>query len=202
MDGLTLPEHIGFMVLPSCVLFPNGAMPLRIFEPRYRQMLDDALAGDCIFGIVNREREGDESDLSKLAAKVGTAGLIRMSREAGDGTSQLVLHGFARVNIQSWSYDRDYPVARISPLIFPAADKGALLETSRKLIATVQKILQTVDSEVRDYIMQNLNNADDPHLLADLVSQQFIDDPNLRQELLETPSAETRLKFLLSQLGG
>ena len=202
MDGITLPEHIGFMILPGCVLFPNGAMPLNIFEPRYRKMLGDALAGDCVFGIINRERDGDDSDHSATAAGVGTAGLIRMSREADDGTSQLVLHGFARVVIEEWLYDRDYPLARITPLIFPPADKERLDPLCRHLIDTVGHTLQSVDAEVRDYIMTNLSGADAPHLLADLVSQQFIQDAHLRQELLETADAEARIKFLLSQLGG
>ncbi|MDB4284527.1 hypothetical protein N9888_02685, partial [Akkermansiaceae bacterium] len=53
MDSLTIPEKCGVILLPDTILFPHGAMPLHIFEDRYRQMVEEALEGDCMFCIGN-----------------------------------------------------------------------------------------------------------------------------------------------------
>ncbi len=83
------------MLLPDCTLFPHGGLPLYIFEPRYRIMLEDALAGECVFAVA-RQKE-DEEGGEEVISEIGTAGLVRASKEGQDGTSQLLLHGVIRV---------------------------------------------------------------------------------------------------------
>ena len=85
MDSLKIPEKCGVILLPDTVLFPHGALPLHIFEPRYRQMLAEAIEGNCLFCVGNLV-EPQFEDPDRGAAPVGTLGLIRASREAEDGT--------------------------------------------------------------------------------------------------------------------
>lgn len=200
MKGVKVPEYIGVMVLPECVLFPHGALPLNIFEPRYRKMLNDALEGDCVFGIVNKLRDGDESDFSRIAAPIGTVGLIRASQEAENGTSQLVLHGFLRMKIEEWSYDKPYPCARISPLTFDLDENHNLAPQIKRLKDIVRQSVSSLEDEIQTYIMETLERATHPHILADIVSQQFVHESQLRQELLEINDAEMRLNFLITHL--
>ena len=47
-----LPRHIPIFPLPNVVLFPNVFLPLHIFEPRYRDMVTEALGGDRLIGMV------------------------------------------------------------------------------------------------------------------------------------------------------
>ena len=61
-----LPPTIPIFPLPNAVLFPNVFMPLHIFEPRYRAMVSDALAGDRIIGMVLL-RAGFERDYELMA---------------------------------------------------------------------------------------------------------------------------------------
>ncbi len=121
------------MLLPDCTLFPHGGLPLFIFEPRYRQMLNDALEGDCFFAVARLL--GDETENpGESVAPVGTIGLVRASREQEDGTSQLLIHGVMRVRFTEWHHDRDYPYASIEPVISvftPEKQSVAAMKTLR-----------------------------------------------------------------------
>jgi Lon protease-like protein len=72
-----LPPTIPIFPLPNAVLFPNVFMPLHIFEPRYRAMVSDALAGDRIIGMVLL-RAGFERDYEGRPAifPIGCAGVV------------------------------------------------------------------------------------------------------------------------------
>ena len=110
------------MLLPDCTLFPHGGLPLYIFEPRYRKMLEEALEGDCFFAVARLlgEEDGNPAD---FVAPVGTIGLVRASREQDDGTSQLLIHGVMRVRFTEWLDGRDYPLCQ-----HRAGDLGILAE--------------------------------------------------------------------------
>ena len=77
MPGTRLP-----MFPLSAVLFPHASMPLHVFEPRYRQMLRDCLAGDGRFGIVLIER-GSEVGGGDQRSLLGTRGVITAGSRVG-----------------------------------------------------------------------------------------------------------------------
>ena len=135
MDSLTIPDKAGVILLPDAVLFPHGALPLHIFEPRYRQMLEEAIEGECMFCVGNLLGD-DSTDPERCAAPVGTVGLIRASRESEEGTSNLLLHGVIRVYFESWHTDeKPYPYASIRPVIdttLPVAEEKDYLARLRK----------------------------------------------------------------------
>ncbi len=200
MKGVNVPEILGCMILSDCILFPHGAMPLNIFEPRYREMLSDAIEGDCVFGIVN---ESTDPKGNPSPANIGTVGLVRASKQKEDGTSQLILHGFLRMKVIEWVNDRSYPRARISPITFDleSSDTDQLSVKVQKLRKMIIRALEHTDTEIKTHIIDMLDQADHPHIFADLVSQQFVQDPKTRQFLLETNDAGRRLDILSHLLG-
>ncbi|MFM2198317.1 MAG: hypothetical protein RLZZ505_1749 [Verrucomicrobiota bacterium] len=170
------------MLLPDCTLFPHGGLPLYIFEERYRLMLADALAGDCIFAVGRLSGEGGKQAISPI----GTAGLIRASREREDGTSELLLHGVIRVRFIEWLDDKPYPCALIEPLLSEPMDGRKGEAAMATLRGTVEDAIAHLPEEVRKGVSALLDQADDPGLMADLVAQQFVHEPELRQRILET----------------
>jgi len=52
---MQVPSQVPVMILPNATLFPQMALPLRIFEPRYRQMLQDVLEGERMFAVALRK---------------------------------------------------------------------------------------------------------------------------------------------------
>ena len=84
------------MTLPNATLFPQALLPLYIFEPRYRQMLADALHTNRMFSVA-MQRPGDSREIPSPVAGLG---LIRVSVGHRDGTSHLILQGIARVELE------------------------------------------------------------------------------------------------------
>jgi Lon protease-like protein len=192
MTGLNLPKKCGVMLLPDCTLFPHGGLPLFIFEERYRIMLEDAIAGDCVFAVGRMREEGGE----EIPSSIGTAGLIRASREQQDGTSQLLLHGVIRVRFTEWLDDKPYPCALIEPVMSDKMDPEIGAAAMKTLRGTVEDGITGLPEEVQAGVMAMLDQADEAGLMADLVAQQFVHDANLRQELLETTSTGDRVRML------
>ena len=116
MNGIQIPEFCGTILLPDTVLFPHGALPLHIFEERYRIMLEEALESHCMICVGTLLKE-ETDDLTSCVHPIGTVGLIRTSREMEDGRSNLVLHGISRVRFSAWPGGKKYPNAHILSLI-------------------------------------------------------------------------------------
>ncbi len=198
MSALHLPEQVGVMILPDCVLFPHGGLPLRIFEPRYREMLQETIDGHCFFAVCNRLN--DSEDPVQSAAGVGTIGIVRASHEQEDGTSNLLLHGVIRVKFLRWIEGKSYPYAEIEPIpaIFEPPHQAAAATTT--LRGCVEDAIRELPEEVRKSVMELLHRTDDPVILADIVSQQFIHDIEMRQNLLEMESPAARIAWLCQAL--
>ena len=78
--------------LPGAILFPGLQLPLHIFEPRYRAMTAEALAGDRLIAMIQPQRGGDEAPLYTI----GCIGMIGDVEELEDGRFNLVLEGEQR----------------------------------------------------------------------------------------------------------
>ena len=95
-DISQLPETFPVFPLTGVILFPGGLLPLNIFEPRYLNMVDDAMAGNGVIGMI-QPSDGDKAypDLSE----VGTLGRIVHYSETDDGRYLISLEGICRFDI-------------------------------------------------------------------------------------------------------
>ena len=200
MSSINIPEFCGTILLPDTVVFPHGALPLHIFEERYREMLEDALESHCMI-CVGTLVEDESDDLNSCVHPIGTVGLIRSSRELEDGRSNLVLHGVYRVRFSAWPGGKSYPFAHIVPMSadpFPS-DEGPLM--SSKLRDRVNEVLSGFPLEVKKEINSVLDRAkDEPAILADAIAQQFVQDTDIRLQILSEPSLDARYDLLLRYL--
>src|SRR5205807_5707299 len=104
------------MPLPGALLFPHALLPLYIFEPRYRQMLEHALTHHRIFSVALVKPDRAEWQSPADFFHTAGVGLIRACVGRGDGTSNLILQGLERVRFTSFSQDMPFPIATIEPL--------------------------------------------------------------------------------------
>jgi Lon protease-like protein len=93
-----LPTVIPVFPLDGALLLPGGVLPLQIFEPRYLNMVDDAMAGDRIIGMIQTTGEGERTRHPALA-RVGCAGRITSYSETSDGKYLIALTGLCRFQI-------------------------------------------------------------------------------------------------------
>jgi Lon protease-like protein len=91
---IDLPEILPVFPLDGALLLPGGVLPLRIFEPRYLNMIDDAMSGGRVIGMLQTSPGGGR-DRPKLAS-VGCAGRITSYTETGDGIYLIALTGLIR----------------------------------------------------------------------------------------------------------
>ena len=192
-----LPPTIPIFPLPNVVLFPNVFLPLHVFEPRYRAMLADALAGDRIIGMTLL-MPGYEADYQGRPPvyPVGCAGVITHSEQLPDGRSNVVLRGIEKFRIVEEDASRDYRLARVEPLPEAASDAEKLLLKQRRhriealLVAAIERGGQ--DPRFPPTIPdEDLVNA---------LSQYLGLDPMERQALLERDGILARCDGLIELL--
>lgn len=200
MSTFQIPDQAGAILLPDCTLFPHGALPLHIFEIRYREMLAEALEGDCLFAVGHLHRD-ECHPYEDCTSRIGTIGMIRVSREKGDGCSDLLLHGLCRVRFLEWLPDKPYPWARLEALPCRWHPDQPTTLLSRRLRDTIEKLLVSVPESAAQQVRAMLERASDPAVLSDAVAQQFVQPPELRQKLLEELDVTKRLELLNEHLG-
>ena len=183
-----LPDTLPLFPLPGVALFPDLPLPLHIFEPRYRTMLKDALAGSRFIGIV-QIRPGQEGVPSPIFS-VGCAGRIEGVAQIEGGRSNIVLRGVSRFHIdEELAEDRPYRVARVSPLIEKVLDEEALTESLARVLHEIGQI---------DEGMSLLARTDEaPKALVVNMLAQLLPLGDLeRQSLIEAPTIDERARLL------
>src|SRR5438067_12845223 len=106
---MKIPNEVPVMTLPNATLFPQALLPLYIFEPRYRQMLADALHSNRMFAVA-MQRPGNSRE---VPARVAGLGWIRVLVGHRDGTSDLILQGIAWVKLKETLSNKRYRILRI-----------------------------------------------------------------------------------------
>ena len=183
--------------LPNVVLFPNVFLPLHIFEPRYREMVADALASDRMIGMVllrpgwDRDYEGRPPIYS-----VGCSGVLTHTERLPDGRYNLVLRGIERFQILEEDQTLSYRRAVVEPLRdrpLDAADRITILRQRSKL----ESMLGTNQSSAGDPRMPaSMSDEDLVNALAQYLDLEALE----KQALLERPCLRTRAEALVELL--
>jgi Lon protease-like protein len=93
-----LPRSLPLFPLTGAVLLPRGALPLNVFEPRYLEMVDYALQGDRLIGMI-QPTEPEDKVLKPALSQVGCAGRIVSFRESEDNRYLITLAGLCRFRL-------------------------------------------------------------------------------------------------------
>ena len=194
-----LPFSIPLFPLPNVVLFPNVFLPLHIFEPRYRQMFTEALAGDRIVGMVLLQ-PGHEADYdgNPPIYATGCSGLITHSQRLDDGGFNVVLKGLEKFEIAHEEYPalgRLYRTALITGVdeSVPATDRDALRRERRRLEQLLAPLLST---DLPQYLPPDMPDED----LVNALAQYLELAPIEKLALLQQPGVVARCKSLIELL--
>jgi Lon protease-like protein len=190
-----LPPTIPLFPLPNVVLFPGVFLPLHIFEPRYRTMTREALAGDRIIGI-SLLRPGYEADYEGRPPiyPIGCAGLISQSERTSDGRYNIVLHGLGRYRVTSELEGGAYRRGQIESLPERAdQDDPRVIRRER---GRIESLLLTTLKASEVQIPSSLSDEDLVHALCQYLEFQ----PAERQALLECDGPVARCRALIELL--
>ncbi|MFZ0559369.1 MAG: LON peptidase substrate-binding domain-containing protein [Methylovirgula sp.] len=195
LSAAQMPEVIPVFPLAGALLLPRARIPLHIFEPRYLAMVEDALQGDRIIGLIQPASEAAEVP---ALLPVGCAGRLTQFAETGDGRYLITLTGIARFRIvEEIAAATPYRQCRVAFSDFPsdftprageeAVDRASVLETLR----------QFADANDLQIDWQSIREAPN-EALVNTLSMMSPYGPREKQALLEAPSLQRRAEVLVA----
>lgn len=177
------------------VLFPGVPLPLHIFEPRYRQMLEDVRGTNNLFGVSYLE-DPSENEIPK-AGDIGCVAEVRETQTSEDGRSNILTVGVIRYQIEEYVERGDqYLLARVS--FFedePENDEmlGVAAQEVAELFTRIARAVRAINDERAN--LPDITNTE-PQRLSFLVAAAVELDTNAKQILLELRSTAERLNRL------
>jgi uncharacterized protein len=195
-----LPRCLPVFPLRRAIVLPRVALPLTIFEPRYLAMLDDALAGDRVLGLVQPKGGDEESPPGKAVElrSVGGVGRLTAYEELDDGRVLITLSGIARCVLeQEVACDKPY---RLWNVDFANFDRDFIAGTGEDSVDR-QYLLDTL----RTYL-QARNLSADWSAIASASTERLVNSlavispygPEEKQALLEAPDLKARADMLVA----
>ena len=192
-ENATLPPTIPIFPLQDVMLFPHASRPLHIFEPRYRDMVSDALEGDRLIGMVLLE-PGHEAEYEGRPPvyPVGSAGFIAEVDALPDGRYNILLRGLTKFRITEEDQSHSYRLAHVEeiPEVLTEADRVTLGDLRQELSALLPSGLPGLQ------VPDGLRDED----LVNGIAQVMQLDPLDRLGLLEQPGPLARAQALIRLL--
>jgi len=190
-----LPAEIPLFPLPEVVLFPGVPRPLVIFEPRYREMVADALKENKIIGMVLL-RSGYEKDYEGRPPiyGIGCAGVIEDYEQLPDGRYVILLRGLTRFRVVSEDQRKPYRLARVE------AAPDLLTDEERAPLSTMRERLARLLDTVLPLGVEPPDPGLDDVEFVNLTAQALSMPEDARQDLLERNSVLSRARALVDRL--
>ena len=195
-DWTDLPGTVPVFPLTGALLLPRGALPLNIFEPRYRAMVEDAIKGKRVIGMV-QPRAHDAETREPPVYDIGCAGRLTAFQELEDGRYIITLTGIRRFRIvEEMARTTPYRLFRVDytdfmqdfePQEATSADRDYFLKLIRQYV-DIQGF--AVDWDV----IENTDTETLIHASSTLAPWA----PNEKQLLLEAPDVDSRYQTLIA----
>lgn len=186
--------------MADAVLFPGTVLPLHIFEPCYRELVADALAGNKSLAVVMLK--GPNNGTSRpLVHDVACVGQIIHSKKLPDGQYNILVQGMQRVRlVEELPLEPSYRCFRAE--MIPEPDEQAMQKAEAEL-ARLQSCVLSLRSSVEKsdaQLLDVLRATDDPIQLADILGAAAVSDAEIQQRLLGAADLSARLSTLIDAL--
>jgi uncharacterized protein len=193
-------QELAIFPLPGLVFFPGTVLPLHIFEPRYRTMMQDCLKSGRLALAVTLLKPGYEAEYQGRPAihDLCTVGRIERHEELPDGRFDLVLKGLHRVKLRELPADGlPYRRASAELLDLRRGSERCSRDSITTLISTASQVAALVRRAHPDFSL-GMQPDDAPHHVADTLADRLLADPDARQDVLETLDVAERVKKVTS----
>jgi len=184
--------------LSTVVFFPNTLLPLHVFEPRYKQMVEDVSASERIIGMALL-KPGWESNYYGNPEVFDVVGMGRIvsSESFEDGRINIVLYGLKRVKILEIMKERPYRVARVE-IVENARCTSEEIYRSR-IEDLITKWNFNLDEKRKSHRI-NINTRLPLESLTDALATLIFSNVFEKQSLLEEPSVQKRAEIIIQDL--
>lgn len=206
---LILPDDFSGRVrlfpLPNLVLFPGVMQPLHIFEPRYREMLEAAIATDGLIAMaVLADGWQQDYDGRPPLAPIACLGRVATHARQEDGRFNILLVGIRRVRIvRELPSEAAYREAQIEVLNdeYPEENAVARAALQRRLVSAFRKLMPQLD-DVQEQLSQLLGNGVSLGALCDIIAYTLNLPIEFKLKLLEEANVDLRAIQLLNHFRG
>lgn len=195
-----LPMILPVFPLTGAVLLPRGELPLNIFEPRYLAMVDDALAGARLIGMIQPKQDMGGQDMGGANGlfSVGCVGRITRFAETGDGRYLITLSGVARFDIgDEIAGDTLYRRFHVDYARFPADLNPGAGERSVDRDGMVTMLRSFAQSSNLEIDWGSIDAAP-TETLVNALAMMCPFGANEKQALIEAPDLKTRAETLVA----
>ncbi|MCV3239185.1 LON peptidase substrate-binding domain-containing protein [Mesorhizobium sp. ZC-5] len=196
-QGSDLPTVVAVFPLSAALLLPGGRMPLNIFEPRYLQMIDEAMKGPRLVGMIQPSLDGAQrEDGEPELCQVGCLGRITSMAETGDGRYLIALQGVCRFRVASeLSVKTPFRQCRVMPFAADLREEQGADEINRPaLLKTFRAYLEANSLDADWESVSRAENA----MLVNALSMMAPYGAAEKQALLEAPDLKTRAETLIA----
>jgi Lon protease-like protein len=203
LSSESLPRAVRLFPLPNVALFPHVMQPLHLFEPRYCDLLEAALADDRLVATATLA-PGWEHDYEGRPPllRVACLGRIAAHHRQEDGSHNALWTGLCRVRLlDELPARKSFREARVEVLddVYPAAGAVAVAPLRRSLLEAVDLILHDLP-EADDHLDRLLHGGVSLGTLTDIISYLLDIDPKAKQALLAEVDVQRRAELLLGHL--
>lgn len=194
MSG-ALPLRAPLFPIAGAILFPRAQLPLHIFEPRYREMVGDAIDGDGLIAIVQPRDPESEGEVDPRLFDVGCVGEIAGLEELEDGRFNIILNGTNRFRIiGEVELDTPYRIADLDVGAFDDREPQPLAMARR---AEVERESRRLGDALGLAVDWDAVSRLDDEILVNAIAQVAPFDISAKQALLESATLEQRADLLV-----
>lgn len=194
-----IPDEMPILPLRNTVAYPFSVLPLMVGVPRSVKLIEDALEGDRIIGLLTMKDPSIEEPQPGQIFEIGTVAKVYRVSKAPDDTLQVIVHGLERFQIEHWLEPAPYLRARIvlkPDVVEPGLQLDALVRSLRDLAQEVISLSPNLPDEVGNF----LNQVQDPRYLTYLVAANTQLEIEKGQQVLETDNVREKLQTLVAHL--
>jgi ATP-dependent Lon protease len=194
-----IPSELPILPLRNTVAYPFSVLPLMVGVPRSVKLIEDALEGDRIIGLLTMKDPSIEEPKPGQIYEIGTVAKVYRVSKAPDDTLQVIVQGLERFRIEHWLEPTPYLKARIAlapDVIEPGLELDALQRSLRDLAQEVISLSPNLPDEVGNF----LNQIHDPRYLTYLVAANAQLEMEKGQQVLETDNVKDKLQALVAHL--
>ena len=199
-EGLVdMPSELAILPLRNVVVYPLTALPLTVGRPRSIRLIDDAVLGRRIVGLVAAKDPELEDPGPDDVYMVGTTAVVHRLRKAPEGTIVLLVQGLERIRIREFTQTEPYLKAKVE--VAPdVVEETVEVEALMRNIVELFRRLVTLVPHIPDELVMVALNVDDPRQLAYAIATYMRMELADAQEVLEIDEVKEKLRRLLLTL--
>jgi ATP-dependent Lon protease len=191
---LTIPDILPVMPLFNVVVFPNMVFPIEVFGEQSVNLVDEAMAGDRIIGLVmSRKSPMETTNKREDFYETGTASVILRMAKTGDTGASLLVQGVSRFKVSEFVDGKTYPRAKvevIEDVLVKDIEVEALMATLTGLFERMVKLSPVLPQEFGAMA----KSITSPSILADVIASIMNAAAEEKQKILELLDVKDRLK--------